>query len=106
MNDHDHRLRALLQQWRDIQPSGSFEQDVLRRIRVSQPKRPNRPGWMAWVRGLAGRPAFSMAIAVVVALLIGAWAGRHHAPPSTPGFAFLAGDSLAGGYLRLAGGPR
>src|ERR1051325_3290894 len=35
MNQHNDKLRALLRQWREIEPRGNFEASVWRRIRTA-----------------------------------------------------------------------
>ncbi|MEI6083594.1 MAG: hypothetical protein WCS70_04760 [Verrucomicrobiota bacterium] len=83
-------LSKLLRQWRDIEPRGDFEANVLRRIRLAG-RAPARPFWL-W------QPAFSVAAAVIVALVIGGWTGLRTRPEAT---GFLAGDTLTGRYLEL-----
>lgn len=92
MNENDDQLRRVLRQWRDIEPSPTFAVDVRRRIRLATPAPMSRWGWLAPV-----------ATAAAVALMVGAWAGRQATPAfNPPPTTFLAADSLAGGYLRLA----
>lgn len=89
MNEPD--LSKLLRQWRDIEPRGNFEANVLRRIRL-EGRAPSQPFWL-W------QPAFSVAAAVIVAMAIGTWTGLHTRSEAT---GFLASDTLTGRYMELA----
>ncbi len=95
MNEQDDKLRQALRQWGDLEPSTTFEVDVRRRIR--QAAVPARESWWAWLAPVAA--------AVAVALMVGVWSGRQapQAFAQTP-TSFLASDSLAGSYLKLAEG--
>ncbi len=100
MNDLDSQLRRLMQQWRDLEPRPMFAADVRRRIRLETVRPASRWAWLI--------PQWQpIAAAAVIALMIGAWAGRQ-APPAfaAPPTTFLAADSLAGGYLKLTGAHR
>jgi len=103
MNNHDPKLRDLLRQWQDIEPRGDFESNVWRKIRQAEAAEPRAAGWRQWWQALVLRPAFSLAIAVLVAVAIGGVSGwsasRSAAPSPAPLFSFLGNDSLAGGYV-------
>jgi hypothetical protein len=90
MND----LSQILRQWRDIEPAGNFEANVLRRIRLAQPA-PAETFWGFW------RPAWVSA-AVALSIIIGSLAGLSSRP--TPHYLeteFMAPTTLTGGYARL-----
>jgi hypothetical protein len=103
MNDQDPKLRNLLRQWKGIEPRGDFESNVWRKIRLAEAGEPQTAGWRQWWQVLMLRPAFSVAIALFVAVAIGGVSGwqasRASQPSPTPLFSFLGGDSLAGGYV-------
>jgi hypothetical protein len=104
MNQNDDKLRALLKQWRDIEPSGNFEANVWRRIRVTADRRPERIslidaiGWLLW------QPVWSVAVALFLAVLVGAWGGiastSRPADTSLVELQFMARGTLAGSYLQ------
>jgi hypothetical protein len=106
MNQNDDRLRALLKQWRDIEPTGNFEANVWRRIRVATDKRPERMSLMEAVGRLLWQPAWSVAIALFVAAIVGVWGGvastSRPADTSRAELQFLAPGTLAGSYLQGA----
>lgn len=93
MNDPD--LSKLLRQWPDLEPQPAFAADVRRRLRQAAP--PAEPRW-AWLAPLAA--------AAVVALMVSIGTARRAAEPVPVPITFLAPDTLAGGYLRLAEGRR
>jgi hypothetical protein len=96
----DPQLRALLRQWRDLEPSPTFAADVHRRIRLSQTAPTERLGWIAWLADGLPRPAVALATAAMVGLTVGAWSGLLSVPPAPPPeqLGFLAPDTLAGSY--------
>ena len=105
MNENDDRLRALLRQWRDIEPRGNFEANVWRRIRLAQAEEPEQASAIQlllrqWLR----QPAVSVAVAAAVSLIIGSSVGVLTTPRAAGAgrqeLGFLASGSLAGGYLR------
>jgi hypothetical protein len=106
MSPNDEKLKALLQQWRDIAPPANFEANVWRQIRLAQARQAARITIAEWLRRLVWQPAFSVGVAVAV--VIGVWGGMHSAPPSTATHyaevGFLSPGTLAGSYARLAGG--
>lgn len=96
MNDYDDKLHALLRQWRDIEPAGSFEANVWRRIRQSA--RPEPVGWRDWLP----QPAWGLAAAVIVGVVVGAGSGWLAAPvtPAAEQLGFLAPQTLTGALRR------
>ena len=106
MNEPDAKLRALLKHWRDVEPPGSFEQDVWRRIRLTAAREPKRSLPGGWWPRLLWQPAFPVAAAVAIAVAIGAWNGARSTPPLATQHAeigFLSSGTLAGGYAQLTG---
>jgi hypothetical protein len=105
MNHNENKLNSLLKQWRDIEPSANFEANVRRRIRLATAETPERAAWMELLQRLTRQPAFSMAAAVVVGLIVGAWGGIKSAPPGTNRadveLQFLSSGTLAGSYVSL-----
>lgn len=106
MSQDDKKLSALLKEWRDIEPSGSFEADVRRRIRLAQAEEPELISVSDWLRWLFRQPAFSTAVAV--AIVIGAIGGmrsnqRSRSAPH-PEVGFLSSGTLAGSYAQLVTG--
>ncbi len=105
MNQNDDKLRALLRQWRDIEPQGNFEANVWRRIRVAA-DRPERVGLIDVMGRLLWQPAWSVAAALFVAALVGVWGGvasiSRPADTSQAELQFLAPGTLAGSYLQGA----
>jgi len=99
MNHQDDQLHRLLQHWREVEPAGNFDAQVWRRIRQSEPAR--RPWLIDWLP----RPAWTLAAAVAVGLVIGIASGVFSAPvvPPTEQLSFLAPTTLAGA---LRGGHR
>jgi hypothetical protein len=88
---NDEQLKALLQQWQDIEPAGNFEINVRRRIRLAPPSPP--PTWL-W------RPALAAALALGV--IIGSSAGILSSGHQRAEMQFMSAGTLAGGYARLA----
>jgi hypothetical protein len=93
MSQSDEQLSRLLKSWRAIEPRGSFEANVRRRIRQAASES-TRPVWF-W------QPAFAMAAAVVIAVGIGAWSGAHSVGHKEA-TGFLAQDTLTARYLGVA----
>src|ERR1035438_1561092 len=58
MNQNDNKLRALLKQWRDIEPQGNFEANVWRRIRVAADQHPERMSVLDAIGRLLWQPAW------------------------------------------------
>jgi hypothetical protein len=106
MSQHDEKLKALLQQWRDIEPPPAFEANVWQRIRSAQLTQSERMPVIAWIWQAIRQPAFSMGVSVAV--VIGAMTGFHSAPPPTTTMyaemGFLSPGTLSGSYARLAAG--
>jgi hypothetical protein len=106
MNQNDDKLRALLKQWRDIEPQGNFEANVWRRIRVVADQRPERVSLIEAIGRLLWQPAWSVAAALFVAALVGVWGGvvstSWPANTSRAELQFLAPGTLAGSYLQGA----
>jgi hypothetical protein len=99
MIPNDDKLRALLKQWRDIEPAGNFDANVRRRIRLAAAE-PRRTSWLA---ELLWRPAFATGAALLLSAVIGTWAGMTTANRQQPRaeLQFMAPGTLAGGYARL-----
>ena len=96
MNSNDDKLRALLRQWRDLEPGGNFEANVRRRIRLAteQPRQ-------SWHGGFLYRPAFAVA-AIAISIVIGSTAGVLSAKGPAAELQFMSAGTLAGGYVRLS----
>jgi len=107
MNQNDDKLRALLRQWRDIEPPGNFEANVWRQIRTAAAERPARVSLIETIGRLLWQPAWSVTAAVAVALAVGVWGGVASAPRHTDTskaeLQFLASGTLAGSYLQMGG---
>jgi hypothetical protein len=105
MKQDDDKLSSLLKQWRDIEPRANFEANVRRRIRLATTDAPERGGWMELLQRLTRQPAFSIAAAVVVGLIVGMWGGIKSAPQVTNRagmeLQFLSSGTLAGSYVSL-----
>jgi anti-sigma factor RsiW len=103
MNGNDDKLKALLRQWRDIEPKTNFEANVWRRIRLAE--QPENRSIIGWLQRLIWQPAFSVVTAIAVAALVGAWSGTRSAPQSTAQeqseLGFLSSGTLAGSYAQL-----
>ncbi len=97
MNDSD--LSALLKNWKAPPVPGDFDQNVWRRIRTRQPA-PAQPSWQAWLYS----PLRLGAVAALLAIALGGWAGQRNAPPPSPGFAFAGGETVTGSYLSFTKG--
>jgi hypothetical protein len=107
MNQNDDKLRALLRQWRDIEPRGSFEANVWRQIRTAAAERREGMSLVEAIGRLLWQPAWSVAAALVLALALGVWSGvaSNPRPADTSGaeLQFLASGTLAGSYLEMGG---
>ena len=105
MNQDDDKLRALLRQWRDIEPRGNFEANVWRQIRTAAAERRERVGLIEAMGRLLWQPAWSVAAALVVAVVVGVWGGVESAPRQTDTskaeLQFLASGTLSGSYLQM-----
>ncbi len=97
MNENDDKLRALLRQWREIEPRGNFEANVWRRIRQSEASAPSPVGWLEWL----WRPAFALTASVAVSVMIGALSGIHTAAARNAALDLPPAHTLTGGYLAL-----
>jgi hypothetical protein len=106
MNQNDDELRALLKQWRDIEPQGNFEANVWRRIRVAADQHPERVSLIDAIGRLLWQPAWSVAAALFVAAIVGVWGGvtstSRPADTSRAELQFMAPGTLAGSYLQGA----
>ena len=101
-HNDDEKLSALLQQWRRIEPRGSFENDVHRRIRLASAAPSAGGGWAEILEKLLWRPALAVGLAVAVSIIIGSSAGLLAGPRPAPGeIRFLSAGTLAGGYVQL-----
>ena len=92
----DPKLDQLLQQWRDVDPRGNFDECVQRRIRQCATV-PARHNWLAWLR----QPVMATLAAVVIGLMAGTLGGISSAPRPTAELQFLAPTTLAGAYLTM-----
>ncbi|OGV74121.1 MAG: hypothetical protein A3K19_23740 [Lentisphaerae bacterium RIFOXYB12_FULL_65_16] len=119
MDPNEKKLSELLRQWPGREPSPTFEQDVLRRIRLdrAQPDAgldaPGIWGWLpAWLAA-PRRAAFAagctlvlaFAVGVVGAMVVPAGSDARAIPGTTP-FSLLAPGTVAGDYLAMTGGQR
>ena len=106
MNQDDDKLRALLKQWHDIGPPGDFETNVWRQIRLADDTHPARIGLIETMGQLLWQPAWSVAVALLVATLVGVWGGvastPHRTGTSQAELQFLGSGTLAGSYLQSA----
>ena len=71
MNPNDDKLRALLNQWRGIEPKASFETDVWRRLRLAQTAEPARVSLFDLLRQMLWRPTLAVSMAAIVSVLLG-----------------------------------
>lgn len=96
MNSQNDQLRTLLKQWLDIEPAGNFEANVRRRIRLAatEPRQ-------SWLVELFWRPAFAIASAVAISVIIGSSAGILSSGRQRAEMQFMSAGTLAGGYARL-----
>jgi hypothetical protein len=105
MNGNDDKLKALLKQWRDIEPKANFEANVWRRIRLTEAEQPESVTIVEWLQRLLWQPAFSVVAAVAIALAVGAWGGVRSAPQrpnrQQSELGFLSPGTLAGSYAQL-----
>ena len=107
MNGNDDKLKALLKQWRDVEPPANFEANVWRQIRANATQPTERINLIELIGRLLWQPAWSMAAALVVAAIVGIWGGVASAPrhqdTSKAELQFLSPGTLAGSYLQMAG---
>ncbi len=106
MNQSDDKLKALLRQWRDIEPQDNFEANVWRRIRVAADQYSERMSLIEVIGRLLWHPVWSVAATLMVAVLVGVWGGiastSRPADASRAELQFLAPGTLAGSYLQGA----
>ncbi|HVM60753.1 MAG TPA: hypothetical protein VMV72_07785 [Verrucomicrobiae bacterium] len=105
MNQNDDKLRALLRQWRDIEPRGNFEANVWRQIRLAAAERPARLSLLFEAIGpLLWQPAWSVTAALLLATVVGLWGGIASTPRHTDAaraeLQFMAPGTLTGSYLQ------
>lgn len=104
----DVRLKAVLQQWPDIEPRFDFESCVWRRIRVAATAESTAPGLWVIVRGwLNAEPAWVHAVAATAGLLVGVSLAlvapqTRTGPYSTA--SLLNAQTLTGAYLTMVSG--
>jgi hypothetical protein len=107
MNHNDEKLRAVLKQWCDVEPPASFEANVWRQIRTSRVEQTGRVSLIDLIGRLLWQPAWSMAAALVMAVIVGIWGGVASVPRqadrSKAELEFLSPGTLAGSYLQMAG---
>src|SRR4051794_26285128 len=96
MKSNDPQLSALLKNWQDVEPRGSFEQDVWRRIRQAQPEPPARAWWQ--------QPFWRPALAIAASLMIGGAVGVVSTPRDRGELSFLSRGTLTGSYVQLTSG--
>ncbi len=106
MKEPDEQLRALLKQWREIEPKTNFESNVLRRIHLAHTEEPGRMTVLELLlRRWLWRPALAVAAAVVVSVIVGSSAGvltsRKPMTAASGELQFLGSGTLAGGYVKL-----
>jgi hypothetical protein len=104
MSRDDDKLQALLKQWRDIEPQGNFEANVWRRIRVAADHHAERVSLIDAIGRLLWQPAWSIAVALFVAALVGVWGGvastSRSMDTSRSELQFMAPGTLTGSYLQ------
>ena len=93
---NDSKLNKLLRQWRDVEPRGTFDDNVLRRIRQAEAI-PARNGWLDWLR----QSALATITAAVIGLMAGTIGGWQSAPRQTGELEFMAPTTLTGAYLTM-----
>ena len=93
---NDPKLNPLLQQWREVEPRGDFDDCVRRRIRQVGTV-PARSSWLDWLR----QPALATAAALVIGLAAGTLSGIRSAPQPANELQFMAATTLAGAHLNL-----
>ncbi len=93
---NDPKLNKFLRQWRDVEPRGNFDDNVLRRIRQAEAI-PVRNSWFDWLR----QPALATIAAVVIGLMAGTIGGLQSAPRQTSELEFMAPTTLTGAYLTM-----
>lgn len=102
-------LNSLLRQWPGIEPRPTFEQDVLRRIRL-EAARPAAESLWSWLPGWLGSPgrlAWGAALPLLLALLLGIVSNHilpvaeAHVPTAYGGLSVLESDTVTGGYIAL-----
>ena len=105
MNQNDDRLRALLKQWREIEPRGNFEANVWRQIRLAAEPTVETVNWIDLIGRLLWQPAWSVVAAMAVALVVGVWGGIASVPRPidrpTAELQFLSPGTLAGSYTQM-----
>ena len=108
MNQHDETLRALLKQWRDLEPPANFEAQVWRRIRASRAEQAERVTLIELIGRWLWQPATAVAVAAVASVIIGssagALSGRRPATIAPSELQFLGSGTLAGGYVKASTG--
>jgi hypothetical protein len=107
MKPNDDKFSTLLKKWRDVEPRADFEANVWRRIRATgQSEQIERVRLIDLIGRLLWQPAWSVAAALVVALVVGIWGGvasvPHQADTSKSELQFLSSGTLAGSYLQMA----
>ena len=106
MKPTDERLGVLFKQWRDIEPRADFEASVWRRIRTSRAEPAERGNLIEVIGRLLWQPAWSVAAALVIAVMVGAWGGIASALRRTDSakaeLQFLSSGTLTGSYLQMA----
>ena len=111
MSLNDDQLRDLLKHWKDVEPKASFESNVWRRIRLAEAEETERTTIAERLWRSVTQPAWAMATAVIVSVIIGSSTGvvtsRPRASVTRGELQFLGAGTLAGGYSKLAtGGTR
>jgi len=104
MNENYNNLHRLLQQWRGIEPAGNFEANVWRKIRLARPT--TAPTLAELVKRWLTQPAFALAAAAVIAVVVGSAAGvlTTRRPDANQEIGFFSTGTLAGGYAKLMAG--
>jgi hypothetical protein len=104
MKEPDKQFRALLNQWREIEPKANFEVNVWRRIRLAQTEQLEQGSLPQLLRRWLWQPAMAVAAAVVVSAIVGSSAGvlTSHEPMTAASgeLQFLSSGTLAGGYVK------
>jgi hypothetical protein len=101
----DERLDALLREWKSPTPSPHFEAAVWRRIRSTPATEPFGDTMLTLIKDwLLPQPAWVPVMALVVAVVLGAWAGSWQAWSGRHDLAhepLLQARTLAGSYLAM-----
>ena len=109
MDKDSEKLKEVLQSWKTVEPSKSFEQNVWRRMRNAESQvevEDNRWSWLRvrpiLVRGLAA--GFAAVIAVLAGLAVGSRPENADVHVSANLFTMLPDTSISASFLSMKGG--